>query len=300
LTPATSEPHSKLRTRLAPTPSGLLHPGNGLNFIMTYAIARAQEGHILLRIDDLDKARCREEYVEDIFHTLDWLGLDYDEGPSGVEDFFQNWSQHTRLEEYANELDNLREANHLFACTCSRRQIREVAPGGGYPNTCRQLSLNFDGPRTAWRVNAPPEGRSISLHRWKEAVLEEPLDNLDAFVVRQKNRLPAYQLASLVDDTRYAINFIVRGADLWESTLAQSYLAQLLGKDTFLQTTFWHHALITDANGQKLSKTKGAGSLKAWRESGKPPEELFRLAALQLGIGEDCHTLEDLLIFMET
>ena len=78
----------QLHTRLAPTPSGLLHPGNGLSFIMTWVIARANAGRILLRIDDIDKDRCREEYVVDIFQTLEWLGLDYDEGPSGVADFF--------------------------------------------------------------------------------------------------------------------------------------------------------------------------------------------------------------------
>lgn len=266
---------------------------------MTYAIARAQGGHILLRIDDLDKARCREEYVEDIFRTLDWLGLDYDEGPAGVADFFENWSQHTRLETYAEELDQLRQGGYLFACTCSRRQIREVSPDGRYPDTCRQLSLDFNGPRTAWRVKSPPEESSVSLHRWKAAVQEVPLDSLDAFVVRQKNRLPAYQLASLVDDTRYGINFIVRGEDLRASTLAQSYLAQLLNKEAFLQTAFWHHPLMTDAEGHKLSKTKGAGSLKAWRESGRPAEELFRRAGVQLGIEEACNSLEDLIKYME-
>ena len=105
-----------LRTRIAPTPSGFLHAGNGISFILTYVIARAFEGQILLRIDDLDAERMRPEYVEDIFKTLDWLGLEYDEGPTSPDDFYQNFSQHKRLDIY----------NHLiekFSFCHSSKQI---------------------------------------------------------------------------------------------------------------------------------------------------------------------------------
>ncbi len=275
---------SGLRTRIAPTPSGLLHPGNGLSFILTWGLARAAGGRVLLRIDDLDKTRTREVYVADIFETLEWLGLDYDEGPAGVEDFFRSWSQHTRMEEYHSYLSKLKEQGALFACTCSRRQVREMASDGQYPGTCSGKGLPFEGGQTAWRVAAPAPGQSITLALWPEGPSEQHLETIDAFVVRQKNGAPAYQLASLVDDLRFHINFVVRGEDLWGSTLSQHYLAGLLGLRAFQEAWFWHHPLITDGQGHKLSKSKGAGSLRAWREAGSGPAALYRQAARVLGL----------------
>ena len=98
-----------IRTRLAPTPSGLLHPGNGVSFLVTWALARAAGGWILLRVDDLDGDRYRPEYLEDIFRTIDWLGIDYDAGPKNIADFEQHWSQHLRIPQYNDYLHQLRE-----------------------------------------------------------------------------------------------------------------------------------------------------------------------------------------------
>jgi glutamyl/glutaminyl-tRNA synthetase len=273
-----------LRTRLAPTPSGLLHPGNGLSFILTWAIARAQGGTILLRIDDLDKVRCREDYVADIFRTIDWLGIDYDEGPTGVADFQANWSQHLRLATYHQALDQLRSAGQLFACDCSRKAIRALAPDGRYPGTCQHKSLSFSQPDVAWRVFPPAPGTAVHLQTWQQGATRVTPDHPDAWVLRQKDGFPAYQIASLVDDTHYQINFIVRGADLWDSTLAQYYLAQLLQNKTFPDTTFYHHPLLLDEKGHKLSKSQGAGALQAWRKAGRSAADLYVLASRQLGL----------------
>ena len=286
--------NTPLRTRLAPTPSGLLHPGNGLAFVMAWAIARARKGQILLRIDDLDKARTRKAYVEDIFRTLDWLGLDYDEGPAGVDDFFANWSQHTRLGQYETVLQTLKKEGQLFACTCSRKQIRKVSPSGRYPGTCRAKNRDFAAPQTAWRVRAPEEGASVLLNRWREGGQYVLLSEIDAFVVRQKNGSPAYQLASLVDDNFFGINFIVRGADLWASTLSQLYLARLVQAEHFSNSIFWHHPLLTGDDGEKLSKSKGAGSLKAWREAGKSPGPILAWASSYLGLPAKAGSLREL------
>ncbi len=284
-------PATPLRTRFAPTPSGLLHPGNGLSFIMTWVIARAYGGQILLRIDDLDKARTRTAYVEDVFRTLEWLGLDYDEGPQGVAGFFRDWSQHTRLGRYESYLQQLLNAGQLFACTCSRRQIREISRDGSYPGTCRHKHRAFDAPNTAWRVEAPAEGDEVAFRQWQAGWQRVSLSGIDAFVVRQKNGYPAYQLASLADDTHFGINFVVRGSDLWASTLSQHYLAERLELNAFQQATFWHHPLLTEKGGQKLSKSKGAGSLQAWREAGRPPGKLFLEAGRQLGLPQQTPTL---------
>ena len=296
----------RFKTRLAPTPSGFLHLGNGASFVATWALARAYKGQILLRIDDLDAERMRTEYVDDIFRTLDWLGLDWDEGPFSTEDFTKNWSQHLRLGAYEKALQDLQKTGDLYVCNCSRKDIRERSTNGLYPNTCRQNRLNPSAEmsnyekNTAWRVVVETDKwinfkkiekidpLSINGIFDKKTVFPQHFDvNLSTqmgdFIVRQKNGLPSYQLASLVDDAFFDINFIVRGEDLWESTAAQIFLAERLNVSNFLDTTFWHHPLIVAENGSKLSKSEGAASLLALREAGHSAAIVVREAAKWLG-----------------
>lgn len=275
---------STLRTRLAPTPSGLLHPGNAVSFLLTWAIARAQGGSIFLRIDDLDAARMRPEYLEDIFRSLDWLGIDYDEGPDGPDDFAKHYSQHLRLDQYYQAINQLKEQGPLFACTCSRKQIRQLSANGIYPGTCRYKKLDWENPQTAWRLHVP-QTVQIGIPEWKALSYKIPIgQSMGDTVLKQKNGLPAYQIASLVDDLQWNINFIVRGKDLLDSSAIQLYLTELLSYPEFKNNTFFHHNLLTDDSGEKLSKTKGAGSLQEWRESNKSPVELYQFAGKLLGI----------------
>jgi glutamyl-tRNA synthetase len=273
-----------VRSRLAPTPSGLLHAGNALNFILTWSITRAQNGHLLLRIDDLDKARRRDKYLKDIFRTIDWLDLDYDEGPQGIVDFKKNWSQDLRRELYDKALLELREQGHLFACKCSRRDIRAASEDGNYPGTCAKLQLKFDQKDMAWRVHPPEKLLVLPFHQLVGADTSLDFEGLDAFIVKQKNGYPAYQLSSVIDDEYFNINTIVRGEDLLDSTHYQMYLSYLMGKTTFLNTHFYHHEMVLDQQGEKLSKSKKATSLKSWREQGRTPDELFQKAATLLGL----------------
>lgn len=283
----------KLKTRIAPTPSGLLHEGNGASFILTYALARAYEGQILLRIDDLDAERMRVEYLDDIFRTLDWLGIEWDEGPSSVADFQQNWSQHHRLDLYQNALEKLRHKGCIYMCQCSRKQIKEASVNGLYPQTCRFKQLGFTEKETAWRIHVP-ESTTVSFKNYD--LKEQSIINIQStisntigdFIVRQKKGLPAYQVASLADDIEFGINFIVRGSDLWTSTAAQVYLAEQLGRTEFTDSLFMHHDLLTNEQGEKLSKSKGASALAEWRKTEKTPEKLIKQAAKWLylqGIG---------------
>ena len=106
------------------------------------------------------------------------------------------------------------------------------------------------------------------------------------FVVRQKNGAPAYQIASLLDDVHWNINFIVRGNDLINSSAAQMYLANTLAHSSFEQAIFWHHELIAGDDGQKLSKSKGDTAVKTWREQGKAPAPIFKNAAKWLQVEE--------------
>lgn len=265
------------RLRYAPTPSGYLHIGNALNFRLNWLVARRNSGKILLRIDDIDAERKRPEYVADIFESLEWLGLDWDEGPGlssseavtssyrltmMVADFEKNWSQHQRLPLYVKVLKKLRDTGLLFACRKSRR---DLAPfDAAYPPEFRQQNLSLDEPDVAWRIATPPGF---------------PLPD---FVVRRRDGLPAYQVASLADDLHFGITHIVRGADLEASTTAQRFLAECLGEQSFLNIQFLHHPLLTDASGEKLSKSAGSASLRAMRQGGVGPEEVWRQVATML------------------
>lgn len=284
---------NNLRTRLAPTPSGYLHPGNGLSFLLTWLLARSQGGSILLRIDDLDQQRFRPAYLEDIFETLDWLGIDFDEGPSGPSDFLTHFSQKHRIDLYEDLLKQLTEKSTIYACTCTRKMRRERASD---QEPCRGQSIPLSTPNAAWKV-ALPNPALVSFKEWgREPTVMDLCTGLKDFVVRKKDGLPAYQLTSLVDDLHWNINFVVRGEDLLWSTAAQTWIATQLSRPAFLETLFWHHSLVLDDDGQKLSKSKGAGSLKTWREAGLSPAKIYSWAGEYLGLPlEMTHTVSDLL-----
>ncbi|MHC2991586.1 glutaminyl-tRNA synthetase [Pontibacter sp. HJ8] len=269
----------QLKTRLAPTPSGYLHLGNVLSFAITWALARRQQGTMVLRIDDLDNTRFRPEYLQDIFDTLDFMGLDYDEGPRNPTDFQENYSQHLRLPAYRALLDKLVEQGQVYACPCSRSQISAISPQGLYPLTCRDAQLPLQAPDAAWRIRIPDDTvitfqDQLLGHCTVPLALEMP-----DFVVRRKDGIPAYQVASLCDDLEMGINLIVRGKDLMISTAAQLFLAQQAGAVAFTNAQFVHHPIVSSSEGHKLSKSDDALSILEMRKSGLQPKELWHLLA---------------------
>lgn len=266
------------RTRIAPTPSGYLHSGNAWSFKLTADLARRTGAKILLRIDDLDRDRDRvgEAYIQDIFDTLHFLGITWDEGPRDRADFEQGWSQLHRMDLYRQALEVLRQQGVLFACACSRTQIARESAGGEYPGTCRDKGLSLDMPDVSWRVRTDME-RELTMQQLDAPAFKGPLDrSVKDFIVRKKDGYPAYQLTSLVDDLHFEVDLIVGGQDLWSSTLAQLYLAEFLpGGAAFAGVTFHHHALFTNPDGSKLSKSAGAASIQFLRREGKTPAEIF-------------------------
>jgi glutamyl/glutaminyl-tRNA synthetase len=275
-----------VRSRLAPTPSGWLHVGNGAAFVLTWLLTRAVNGNLLLRIDDLDRQRRRPEYVDDIFRTIDWLGLDYDRGPTGTEDFLRNWSQSLRQLSYSAALDALWAAGRLYACDCSRRTLRERHADGVYRGFCRSRGLARNAERVAWRFRLPDQA-TVKITEATGAITPVDLTTtMGDFVVRRKNGSPAYQVASVVDDTEFGINFVVRGADLIDSTAAQLLLAAYLPHCRFGETTFYHHPLVRGDDAAKLSKSAGAQALNQWREEGRSPAAVFEIAKSWLGAPE--------------
>jgi glutamyl/glutaminyl-tRNA synthetase len=267
------------RSRIAPTPSGFLHTGNACSFLLTEQIVRRANGQLRLRIDDLDAPRARREYVEDIFETLHWLGIAWDEGPRDAEEHYSRYSQQLRGQRYHQYIDALIAGGQVFACSCSRKEIQDRSADGQYPGTCRNRGIPLDTPGAALRVRTP-DPCIIRVPDEREGLVEVNLaQTMRDFVIRRRDGIPAYHIASLADDVDFDINYIVRGADLLHSTAAQLYLASLLGETKFTGTRFLHHPLLTDEGGNKLSKSAGSVSLKSWRERGQSPETLRRMAA---------------------
>ena len=282
-----------LTTRIAPTPSGLLHIGNAWSFTLTWLAARAAGGTVRLRIDDLDAARAQDDYLEDIFASLRWLGLDWDAGPRDLADFKAAHSQHLRLDRYRAAVDILKGSGRAYACSCSRSQLR--ASGPVYPGVCREAGHSFDAPDHAVRFRIP-DGRVVMRDCDGGATPLHPARDMGDFVVQRRDGAPAYQVASVVDDVAHGVNFVVRGLDLMPSTGAQLALAEALGLPEFGAARFWHHPLLLDDAGEKLSKSRGAESLAALRERFGDPAPVFRWFARGLGLPEEgVRTARDLL-----
>lgn len=235
-------------TRIAPTPSGYLHPGNAVNVLLTAWRARAAGGRLLLRIDDFDTGRARPEYLDDIFRTLDWLDVSIDDGPTGPDDFLARWSMSTRVEQFRAARDRVRSRHPeaVFACRCSRTQLSSGRCTAG----CARAGLALQPGRTALRMHVA-DSRPVRIGR-DEATLPG-----GDHVLWRRDDLPAYQLGSVVADEALGVTALVRGVDLLESSALQLHLAGLLACPTFRDVDLRHHGLLTGPTGAKLSKSAG-------------------------------------------
>lgn len=255
------------KTRIAPTPSGFLHTGNLCSFLVTAQLARQTGAKVMLRIDDMDRERATDAYLQDIFDTLNFAGIEWDEGPTDLADFKIGWSQVHRLNYYNALLAELAAAGRVYACTCSRTDVMRTSPDGSYPGTCRNKALPLDTPGACWRLKTDNETPAVikTLSGPESYLL--PGSMFD-FIVRKKDGFPAYQLTSVADDVLFGVDFVVRGADLLPSTIAQQQLAQLPSLAAFRTVTCRHHPLVTDESGAKLSKSAGSTSIRYLRGKG--------------------------------
>lgn len=277
------------RTRIAPTPSGFLHLGNGYAFALTAAMAERYGAKLFLRIDDIDRDRAQPQFIADIFDSLNFLGIKTDEGPENPADFNQNFSQHLRLPLYEKAIAELIAKRLVYACSCSRRQASI-----GCAQNCREKAYAPDEPGLSLRLNTADR---LSL-RMKSPFAErnvEPGEEMRDFVVRRKDGLPAYQLCSVIDDLHFGVDLVVRGKDLWQSTIAQLYLATCLGLTQFAEISFFHHELILDADGAKLSKSAGSTSLQFLRRQGMTSAQLYENLGQLAGINAGVHNFHDLI-----
>lgn len=233
--------------RFAPSPSGRMHLGNVFAALMAYLAVRSQDGTMLLRIEDLDRQRCREEYIETLRQDLAWLGLTYDE---------ETPAQSKRTEIYQEYFEKLRAMDLLYPCYCTRAQLHSVnAPHQSdgtyvYPGTCRNLQNPPPGREPSWRVKVPD--RQYWVEDRIQGIYEENLaQDCGDFVVRRSDGAFVYQLAVTVDDGMSGVNQVVRGVDLLSSVPRQMYLQELFGFET---PEYAHVPLLIAPDGRRLSK----------------------------------------------
>ena len=242
----------------------------------------------MLRNEDLDRARCKSQFVNAMYEDLRWFGFEYDEGPD-FGGFYAPYVQSERRQWYVAAFQELRAGGFIYPCTCSRQDVlRSVqAPHAGeeeplYPGTCRGKSIGAEpagreqavassSARINWRFRVP-DGEVISFvdGYYGSQKFTAGVDFGD-FVVWRHDDIPAYQLAVVVDDASMAISEVVRGADLLTSTARQLLLYGALG---WKPPCFYHCPLMTDETGTRLAKRHEAQSLRTLREQGKSPEQL--------------------------
>jgi len=257
---------SPVVTRFAPSPTGRLHLGHAYSAALAHRFARERGGRFLLRIEDIDGTRSREEHVAGIIEDMEWLGLDWD-GPVV--------RQSERLAVYDAALERLRDMGLLYRCVCTRADIAASlsaphGPSGAiYPGTCRVRDVDPDVPH-CWRLDVAGAlhvlpGADLAWHDetagWVHA---DPAAHGDVVLAR-KDAPASYHLAVTVDDAAQGVTDIVRGIDLFESTHVHRLLQALLDLPT---PRYHHHPLLTDAEGRRLAKRDGAPTLAALREAG--------------------------------
>jgi glutamyl-Q tRNA(Asp) synthetase len=270
-------------TRFAPSPTGLLHLGHAAS--ACFAAEQAQSGRFLLRIEDIDQGRCREEFVEAIFEDLAWLGLSWEP---------EVRRQSLHFADYAQALDKLSALGLLYPCFCTRADIKEMAgaphgPDGPiYPGLCRHLSADERAARResgrpfALRLKMDEAIRIAGPLHWEDlsAGLQEARPDVFGDVVLARKDTPAsYHLAVTCDDARQGVTLVTRGVDLFPASHLHRLLQALLG----LPVPRWHHhPLLAGPDGKRLAKRDGAPSIRSLREKGLSVEDV-RASALFTG-----------------
>lgn len=254
--------------RFAPSPTGRMHAGNIFAALMSWLIAKSQGGRIVLRIEDLDRERSRQAYIDAAQRDFEMLGLTWDDGP---------YYQHGRDEAYRAAADKLASRGLIYPCFCSRADLHAAsAPHRGeklvYPGTCRNLTEEQRKKRAAhkspaWRLIVPD--KIYALTDLVQGPYEQNLStDCGDFLVRRADGAFAYQLAVVVDDAAQGVNCVVRGVDLLPSTPQQLYLQDLLGFD---HPRYAHVPLLVAEKNRRLSKRDHDAALDVLLRTYKTP-----------------------------
>lgn len=271
------------RGRLAPSPTGGLHLGVARTSLVAWLRARTQSGKLVLRVEDIDSPRVVAGSARAIAEDLRWLGLDWDEGPD-VGGPHAPYVQSERHTFYAAALDQLRGQGLVYPCTCSRKDILELASaphgdlGAIYPGTCRNGPKRSDRPAALrLRVEGEVAGFTDGVHG------AMPASPVDDFVLQRGDGVYAYQLVVVVDDLAMGVTEVVRGDDLLSSTPRQLALYRALGRQP---PAFYHVPLVLDPNRRRLSKREHAPSVAEFRAAGVSAERVIGVLAHSLGLAD--------------
>jgi glutamyl-tRNA synthetase len=271
-----------VRTRFPPSPTGQLHIGNVRTALFNYLFARHHGGTFVLRIEDTDRERSTPESTAAILEAMQWLGLEWDEGPH-----FQS----RRTELYRAHADRLLEMGRAYRCWCTPEELdarkqAAIASGGraGYDRTCRDKGGPLAGRSSAVvRFKAPLDGETVVDDLVKGRVVFDNAE-LDDFVILRSDGTPIYNFCVVVDDVDMRISHVIRGADHLTNTPRQVLLYQALDA---APPRFAHLPMILGADKTKLSKRHGAGSALEYRDQGYLPDALVNyLARLGWGHGD--------------
>jgi glutamyl-tRNA synthetase len=279
-----------VRVRFAPSPTGHLHIGGARTALFNWLFARHHNGKFILRIEDTDRSRSTEEYIESIIESMKWLGLDWDEGP---------FRQTDRMETYRNYAYKLLEEGKAYRCYCTPEELeerRQKAMKEGkpprYDRRCREIKETLDKP-FAIRFKMPLEGETVVNDLVKGTVTFKNSE-IEDLVILRSDGTPTYNFCVVVDDFEMKITHVIRGEDHLNNTPKQIHIYQALGMTL---PEFAHIPMILGTDRARLSKRHGATSVLAYRDEGYLPEALVNfLARLGWSYGDqEIFTREELI-----
>jgi glutamyl-tRNA synthetase len=288
-------PERPVRVRFEPAPSGSIHVGNAMTATFNWLYARKHNGTFILRIADTDASRATEEAMRSVLEDLQWLGLNWDEGPE-VGGPHEPYRQSERFDLYRAAADRLLEQGNAYRCYCTPQELetrRKAALAAGrppgYDGHCRELSdfdrsrFEAEGRKPAIRFRVDP-GETVvtdAVHgevRWDHSQIAD-------FVILRADRTPIYLLTVTYDDEAMGVTHVIRGEDILASTPKQLMILRALGADSVPE--YAHIPLIVGADRAPLSKRHGHTSVRAYRDEGYLPEALINyLVLLNWSIGD--------------
>jgi len=282
---------STIRVRFAPSPTGFVHIGNAKTALYNWLFARSTGGAFVLRLEDTDAERSKEEYAEVLCECLQWMGLDWDEGPA-----FKNvpakgdhgpYRQSERIAIYRNEAHRLLDEGKAYKCFCTKEDLdaeRDRAEkekrDPRYNGKCRNLTSDEIAAKgdAPYAIRFKVENGITEVDDIIQGVVRTDNKEFDDFIIIRPNGAPIFHLAVVVDDGLMKINHVIRGDDHLTNAARHVMLFKALGYEV---PKFAHHPLVHDEQGRKYSKRLHGANVKDWRNDGYLPEALVNYLALQ-------------------
>ena len=275
-----------IRVRYAPSPTGYPHVGNIRTALFNWLYARHSGGSFIVRIEDTDQSRSVEGAIENILESLEWLGIDWDEGPI-VGGSFGPYLQSERLSIYHTTVERLLEQGNAYYCICSpeeldsmRKEQQRLGKPTGYDRRCRSAQHsknNKSGVNPVVRFATPIEGPPVTSNDLIRGEVKIELPVIDDFVILKSDGFPTYHLANVVDDHKMQISHVMRAEEWLPSTPRHVLLYKALA---FEPPIFAHLPMILGPDRSKLSKRHGATTLLEYRDEGYLPEAMLNFLVL--------------------